>query len=243
MYMQDIYQTFEFHKIQESLLEYAKTELAKEKITNLMMYSSEEDMISSLEDLKEMMSICVRFGYMPIATSANALKLIELAKKTALLTPRDLNLIAEDVITSKNILQFLKKIDVGYPRIHSKADGFFDLTNLEKEIHRVITNCLTIADNATPELNDIRHQLKKAEATLQKHIMTLSLTYASYLNDGNATIRDGHFVLPVKTADKNKVLGIVYDVSDTGSTTFIEPMEIVQLNNEITALKVRENDE
>ena len=241
--MQDIYQTFEFHKIQESLLEYAKTELAKEKISNLIMYSSEEDMISSLEDLKEMMSICVRFGYMPIATSANALKLIELAKKTALLTPRDLNLIAEDVITSKNILQFLKKIDVGYPRIYSKADGFFDLTNLEKEIHRVITNCLTIADNATPELNDIRHQLKKAEATLQKHIMTLSLTYASYLNDGNATIRDGHFVLPVKTADKNKVLGIVYDVSDTGSTTFIEPMEIVQLNNEITALKVRENDE
>lgn len=243
MRMQNIYETFEFYKVQEALLEYAKTELAKEKISNLVMFDNEDDMVSSLEDLKEMMSVCTRFGYMPISTSANALHLIDLAKKTALLTPRDLNLIAEDVLTSKNILQFLKKIDVGYPRIHAMADSFFDLTNLEKEIHRVITNCLTVADNATPELNEIRHSLKKAEAALQKQVMTLSITYSSYLNDGNATIRDGHFVLPVKTASKSKVTGIVYDVSESGATTFIEPMEIVQLNNEITALKVRENDE
>lgn len=243
MRMQNIYETFEFYKIQNSLLEYAKTELAKERIDSLSMYSTKEEVVSSLEDLKEMMSICVRFGYMPIQTSANAINLIEMAKKTALLTPRDLNLIAEDVITSKNILNFLKKIDVGYPRIKKLSESFFDLTNLEKEIHRVITNCLTVADNATPELKEIRSKLKKAEATLQQKVATLSLSYSCYLNDDNATIRDGHFVLPVKTADKSKVMGIVYDVSDSGATTFIEPMEIVQLNNTITALKVEENEE
>ena len=180
---------------------------------------------------------------MPIATSANALYLIDLAKKTGLLTPRDLNLIAEDVLTSKAINKYLEKVDVSYPRIKDKASHFFDLTSLEKEIHRVITNALTIADNATPELKEIRHTIKKLEASLQTRVASLSYGYSKYLNDNNATIRDGHFVLPVKTVYKNSVPGIVYDVSDSGATTFIEPMEIVQINNELTSLKVEEQEE
>lgn len=241
--MQNIYQTFEFNKIKLSILEYSKTELGQEYIDSLEMMSSSKDVSNALEDLKEMMSIIVRFGVMPIATSANALKLIEMAKKTALLTPRDLNLIADDVLTSQKISAFLKKIDLSYPRTSQRASGFFDLTNLEKEIHRVITNALTVADNATPELKEIRAKLKKAEATLNSRIASLAFSYSIYLSGDNATIRDGHFVLPVKTVDKNKVPGIIYDVSDSGNTTFIEPMEIVQMNNLITSLKVEENEE
>ena len=241
--MQDIYTTFEFNKIQESIKEYSKTELGKEKIDNLSILSSYEEVENALLDLQEMMSIVNRFGVMPIATSANALYLIDLAKKTALLTPRDLNLIADDVLTSQAIIRFLNKVDVSYPRIKAKAENFVDLANLEKEIHRVITSSLTVDDKATPELKEIRSKLKKLESTLQQKIITLAFTYSKYLNDDNATIRDGHFVLPVKTADKSKVMGIIYDVSDSGNTTFIEPLEIVQANNEITSLKVQENEE
>ena len=156
--MQDIYKTFEFNKIQEKLLEYSKTELGREYIDNLMMLDSLEQVTSSLEDLKEMMSIVTRFGIMPIQTSANALKLIEMAKKTGLLTPRDLNLIALDVLTSQNIVKFLNKIDLNYPRTLKRVGEFVDLTNLAKEINRVITNALTVADNATPELKEIKQK-------------------------------------------------------------------------------------
>ena len=241
--MQDVYKTFEFHRIQESIDEFAKTELAREHIASLKMFSSIEEVIESLKDLEEFSSIIRRFGPMPIATSANALYLIDLAKKTGLLTPRDLNLIADDVLTSKAILKYLEKVDVSYPRIKDKASKFFDLTSLEKEIHRVITNALTINDNATPELKEIRHSIKKLEATLQTRVASLSYNYSKYLNDDNATIRDGHFVLPVKTIYKNSVPGIIYDVSDSGATTFIEPMEIVQINNNLTSLKVEEQEE
>ena len=241
--MQNIYETFEFNKIKDHLLEYAKTELAKVYIDELVMLNSAEAVKSALEDLKEISSIIVRFGPLPIHNSANALVLIDLAKKTGLLTPRDLSLIAEDVLTIGKISAFLKKIDSMYLRINTLTAGFIDLGNLEKEIHRVITNALTVADNASPDLNQIRKSLKKAEATLQSKITSLAFTYGKYLNDDNITIRDGHFVLPVKTVDKSKVNGIVYDVSDSGNTTFIEPLEIVQINNEITALKVQENEE
>ena len=241
--MQDIYATFEFYKIQESIKEFAKTELGREKIDSLKMLPSFNDVKSSLLDLDEMMAIITRFGPMPIATSANAIYLIDLAKKTALLTPRDLNLIADDVLTSQAIVKYFNKIDVSYDRIKNKIETFNDLSSLEKEIHRVITNSLTVSDKASPELKEIRDKIRRLESSLQQKVASLAFTYSKYLNDDNATIRDGHFVLPVKTVDKSKVLGIVYDVSDSGATTFIEPMEIVQINNQLTSLKVEENEE
>ena len=241
--MQNIYETFEFNRIKDHLLEYAKTELGKFYINELVMFENASDVKNALEDLREISSIIIRFGPLPISNSANALVLIDLAKKTGLLTPRDLNLIAEDVLTIVRISNFLKKTNTGYPRITALTEGFIDLSNLEKEIHRVVTNSLSIADNASPELHQIRNKLKKVEALLQDKISSLAFTYGKYLNDDNITIRDGHFVLPVKTVDKNKVSGIVYDVSDSGNTTFIEPLEIVQINNEITSLKVQENEE
>lgn len=241
--MQNIYTTFEFNKIKDKINEYIKTELGKIYVDELKMLPSFNDVDNALKDLEEINSIIVRFGVLPIHTSANAIKLIELAKKTSLLTPRDLSLIAEDILTSQNIVKFFHKIDVNYPRINIYIDKFMDLSSLEKEIHRVITPSLTISDNATPELKEIRNNIKKVENQLQQKIATLSLTYSSYLNDENATIRDGHFVLPVKTSDKNKVMGIIYDVSTSGATTFIEPMEVVQLNNQLTALQIEENEE
>ena len=232
--MQNIYETFEFNKIKEHLLEYAKTELGKVYIDELKMYETSNEVNNALEDLKEISSIIVRFGPMPIGNSANALVLIDLAKKTGLLTPRDLHLIAEDVLTIVKISAYLKKIGEGYTRINQLTNQFIDLSSLEKEIHRVITNSLSINDHATPDLYQIRTKLKKVEATLQSKITSLAFTYSKYLNDDNITIRDGHFVLPVKTVEKSKVSGIVYDVSDSGNTTFIEPLEIVQITNEIT---------
>ena len=157
--MQNIYETFEFNKIKEHILEYAKTELAKVYIDELKMFDSAEGVKAALEDLKEISSIIVRFGPLPIHTSANALVLIDLAKKTGLLTPRDLNLIADDVLTSQAINKFVAKIDVSYERIMNKISTFEDLSSLEKEIHRVITNSLTVSDNATPELKEIRQNL------------------------------------------------------------------------------------
>ena len=124
--MQDIYVTFEFEKIKEKINEYAKTELGKIYISELAILPSFNDVKEILEDLKEVDSIITRFGILPIHTSANALYLIDLAKKTGLLTPRDLNLIAVDVLTSKAIVKYLEKVDVSYPRIKDKASKFFD---------------------------------------------------------------------------------------------------------------------
>lgn len=241
--MQDIYITFEFDKILNSISELNKTEKGKEKILSLKMLSDKKKVQQSLDELLEMMSIISRFGQLPISSSANMLKIIDIAKKTYLLTPRDLSLVREDILTSQKIIKYFENIKDDYPLSRHHLSGFKDLSNLEKEIKRVITPSLTVDDKATSELASIRKEIKRLEASLSSLISSLSYKYQSLLNDENVTIRDGHFVLPVKTINKNKIVGIVYDVSSSGNTTFIEPVEIVTLNNEITAKKAEENEE
>ena len=241
--MQDIYQTFEFYKIKEMLNEYAKTSLAHKRIDSLTMYSSFSNVENALEDLKEMTSIVFRFGPLPIQNSVDALEMIEMAKKTGILTPHDFHMIDNDIMTMIAINEYIKKIDVSYPRIQLKIASFKDLSNLQHEIHRVITTSLTVDDKASGKLLEIRTDLKKLTRQLESKAASLAYQYQDYLSDENPTIRDGHFVLPVKTAYKSKVLGAIYDVSDTGNTTFIEPLEIITLNNQITGLKVEENEE
>lgn len=241
--MQDIYKTFEFEKIKEMLNEYAHTSLANKEIASLKMYASYQEVNEALEDLKEMSSIILRFGPLPIQNSVDAIELMEMAKKTGILTPHDFHMVDNDIVTMIEINNYIKKIDVSYPRIQLKISSFKDLSNLQKAIRRVITNSLTVDDKASGKLLEIRTDLKKLNRQLESKAASLAYQYASYLSDENPTIRDGHFVLPVKTAYKSKVLGAIYDVSDTGNTTFIEPLEIITLNNQITGLKVEEAEE
>lgn len=241
--MQDIYKTFEFNKIQEKLLEYTKTDLAKVYINELKMFDDIGQVKESLLFLNEVSSLLLRYGPLPISSSANAIKLIEIAKKTALLTPRDLYLLSDDIETINKINVYLKKVDSSYPLVNKLNEQFYDLSGLFNKIRSMINSSLTVVDSATPELNRIRHELKVKEAKLLSLTSTLAIKYGDCLSDSGDTIRDGHFVLPVKTSYKNKILGVIYDVSSTGNTTFIEPLEVVQLNNEITQLKVQENEE
>lgn len=242
--MQDIYETFEFERIKEYVSDFTRTEVAKRIVSSLTMYSDINEVKEKLEDLKEVMSIIIRFGVFPITSSADALKLMDIAKKTGILSPHDLYMIANDVETMNSLTEYIKKVDVSsYPRVKTKVSSFFDLSSLYNLIRSKITSSLTVADTASDKLHTIRKDLKRLFRELETKAASLAYTYSSYLSDENPTIRDGHFVLPVKTSQKSKVLGAVYDVSDTGNTTFIEPLEIISLNNEITALKVEENEE
>ena len=125
--MQNIYETFEFYKIQEFLLEYAKTEVGRESIRDLVMLPNIDSVKEELEDLKEVLSIIQRFGPLPISPSLNAIRMLQEAKRAGILTARDLDMIAEDVLTSLALIRFMKKIEVGYPRISNKVLFFLKI--------------------------------------------------------------------------------------------------------------------
>ena len=241
--MLNVYETLEFHKIQERIFEGLKTEGGKEILLSLKMSTDKEEIKHLLDELDEMMNLVSRYGALPISSSVHILKLIEMAKKTAILTPSDLNHVLNDIETSGKLISHFTKVGSQFPLLSELISSMQDLSSLEKAIKKVITPSLTVSDNASSKLKEIRQKLKALEANLNSRVSSIAYSYSSYLNDSNVTIRDGHFVLPVKTGYKNKVLGIVYDVSDSGNTTFIEPLEIVQLNNDIASKKIEENEE
>lgn len=241
--MQDSYQVLEFKEIQNAILEFCKTEIGKSHVLNMKMMTNFDEVDKSLKELDEMMNLISRFSYLPLSSSVHILSLIEIAKKTALLTPNDLNFVLLDIETSNRLLTYFSKTNDSFHLLKEYLDSIKDLSNLEKAIKKVITPSLTVSDNASPKLKEIRQKIKALEASLNSKVSSIAYQYESYLSDTNVTIRDGHFVLPVKTGFKNKVLGIIYDVSDSGNTTFIEPLELVQLNNDIATKKIEENEE
>ncbi|MBR0301987.1 MAG: endonuclease MutS2, partial [Bacilli bacterium] len=83
----------------------------------------------------------------------------------------------------------------------------------------------------------------KLSGSVQDLSRGLIAKYAEFLSEKAITIRNDHFVLPVQTSYKNKVPGMIHDISDTGATTFVEPQELVLLSNQIYALRVEEKEE
>ena len=240
--MQNIFETFEFRKIQESLAKYSKTDLGHSYIASLSFLSVEELKLAK-QKLEEMVSLLMRFGPLPINVSKKAIDIIETAKKSGILTCKDFYDISVDIETTFALAKYFKKVDNTYPLMNALHERICDLSNLYEQIKKIVSNALTVKDDASPELYSIRAKIKAKEKKLQELSIRLSDSYKDYLNDERATIRDGHIVLPVKVGMKNKISGIIYDISDSGGTVFIEPMEIVELNNEITALKISENEE
>ena len=133
--------------------------------------------------------------------------------------------------------------------ISTCLDGYFNTlytnTNLHDRITSSILSSDEIADNASRELGDIRRRMRiaasKAREVLEKLIR--SSTYQKYLQEAIITQRDGRYVVPVKQEHRNMIAGLVHDTSSSGSTVFIEPMGVVNANNDIRVLQGEEEKE
>ncbi len=133
--------------------------------------------------------------------------------------------------------------------VSTSLDGYFSTLYTNPNLHDRITTCIIgadeIADGASRELSDIRRKMRiassKAREVLEKIIR--SSTYQKYLREAIITQRDGRYVVPVKQEYRNMVAGLVHDTSSSGSTVFIEPMGVVNANNDIRVLQGEEEKE
>ncbi len=119
------------------------------------------------------------------------------------------------------------------------------LSTLEKEIKRVVGPDGIVLDQASPELAKLRRQIEKAAGSVRSRMQGLVKHYnqEGWLNEDRATMKAGRLVLPVLSSYKNQVQGVIQDQSNTGATTFIEPIELIELNNHIKSLKIEEQRE
>lgn len=116
---------------------------------------------------------------------------------------------------------------------------------LEERIDTTVKNEEEVFDTASQALYDIRRKMRNASQKVKEQLdsMTRSAKYQKFLQDSIVTMRDGRFVVPVKVEYRNEVAGLVHDTSASGATVFVEPMGVVEANNEIRILKAKEKDE
>lgn len=157
-----------------------------------------------------------------------------------------------ELIEIKRVLQQIGSLANWYKHCENKEnpidylfESLFPNNYLASKLESAIIDEETIADDASPQLASIRRKINnsglKIRETLDKMIRSSSVQ--KYLQDSIVTIRDGRYVLPVKAEHKAQINGLVHDTSATGSTLFIEPMAVVEANNDIRILKGREQDE
>lgn len=241
--MLDVYQTLEISKVLEEVASYSRSEIAREKILSLKMLPKEV-VVHDLTLLDEMMSYILRFGDISFSSSSNLKPITESAIKEGVLTPSDLDKVAGDIESANKIYKQFSKIDkTKYFNLQKLGESLFDLSELEKKIRKIVLPNLSISDDASLKLSSIRKEIIKKEQEVRASSNELIQKYHEYLSENSISIRNGHFVLPVKTSYKNKISGIIHDFSSSGQTTFIEPSSMVNLSNQIYALKVDEQEE
>ena len=242
--MLNIYSTLEIKKILEEVASYSKNESSKQKILNLKMFSGIKENKLALKEVDEMQSCLLRHGSLPIRVSFSLDKIINNALKGAVLSILDLEHVTNEILNALNLFKYFAKTENSlYPLLNKITDKIIDLSSLEKDIHHVISPSLTINDNASKELFSIRQNIIKSDKELRSISLNLINKYKDDLSETTISIRNGHFVLPFKTSNKNKISGIIHDISDSGQTTFIEPSILVELSNKIYILHKQEEEE
>ncbi len=167
------------------------------------------------------------------------------AARGVTLTPEQLLEIKATLQAASALRRSIEKVADRFPLLAATAAMLDESRRVVAAIAQVVDDEGQVLDSASPRLAQIRHDLHLAHNRLQSRLQTIinSGRYAPYLQETLITLREGRYVIPVKAEARGRVRGIVHDQSSSGATLFIEPLETVEINNEIRELQLAEQDE
>ena len=241
--------TLEYDKMLDNLNNYCKTYLGKEEVVNITPEFSVEKVTSALEFTKEAISLIFRKGNIPLSDVPDISLSIKSLESNGILSISALLNISRFLKISREVKEYFFSSDDIDLQEYAKLYDIFDLLytnkNVEEKISSVIIDENTIADDASPKLNGLRRQSKKLEQDIRDKLNNFihSSTYSKYIMEPIVTIRSDRYVIPIKEEYRSQVKGFIHDVSSSGSTVFMEPISVFELNNEIANIKVEEDIE
>lgn len=235
----------EFNKIKDKLKDYAITTSSKEMIDKLQPYETIYEVRKKLKETDEALDLLITKGNPPFEGLHDVKEGVERAKKGGVLSPGQLLKIGGMLKCSRNFKNYIsrREDETAHLILEDLAYILTPIKNLEDTIEISIISEEEISDRASGTLNSIRRNLKEKNSSVRDKINSIVRSNAKYLQDSLYTMRGDRYVLPVKAEYKSSVPGLVHDQSSTGATLFIEPMSLVNLNNEIKELKLKEKAE
>ncbi len=244
--MNKSYKTLEFDKILNKLADYTESESVRDKILHLEPLGDIDKAKNAQKETSEAVSALLRRGTPPVTLSLkNILGAVKRADIGGVLSPKDLLEISRVLYVSGRMRTYLDDCGEDLSIISAIGKALISHKREEDKINSAILSENEIADSASAALSSIRRKTKALNANIRETLnkMIRSEHYKKYLQDAIVTVRADRFVIPVKAEYRSEVGGIVHDTSSSGSTLFIEPMSIVNMNNEIRDLQNKEEQE
>ena len=238
----------EFYKIRAMLVEHAASSMGKARCEALVPVNDYDRVMEMQAETEEAANLIARTGVQPISPFDDVEAQIARAKVGGILSPKELLMCARLMQTSRSVRRMLvneKEEESATPHIVNRARALLPMRELEDDIFASILSEEEIADNASPNLASIRRRIRSANDRIRDRLNGYlhSSTMAKYLQDTLITMRQGRYVLPVRAEYRAQVPGIVHDQSASGATLFIEPMAIVEINNDLRGLMSEEQAE
>ncbi len=239
------FRILEFNKVKDKLRSYAVTSGGKELIEALSLYNSIYEVENKLEETNEALGILIKKGAPPFEGLHETKEELERAGKGGTLNPGQLMKIGAMLRCSRRFKEYVarKEEEISYKHLEDLAYILVPIKNLENDIDSAIISEDEISDKASGALYNIRRSLKEKNSSVREKINSIVRANSKYLQDSLYTMRGDRYVIPVKSEYKGAVPGLVHDQSSTGATLFIEPISLVNLNNEIKELMLKEKAE
>jgi len=240
-----VLQALEFTKIRAMLAAATGSSLGREIAESLEPVSDIAEVEWRLAETQEAFDLLAAAAVVPLGGIRDIRDMLGRAERGAILEPPDFVAIGATLYAARRLKQFFAELTAPVPHLAESAAAIAVFRNLENAIADAISDQGAVLDTASPELARIRREIRITQNRVKEKLdhIVHSGEYAKYLQDAIVTIRGDRYVIPVKQEYRHTFPGIVHDQSASGATVFIEPMAVVNLNNDLKQLMAAEQNE
>lgn len=241
--------TLEFYKVIEQLELRSASEIGKDRIRKIRPLTDIEMINDRLEETQEALELLLKRSAPPLYGISSVKYELSRLEIGGNLSPKGLLKISDLLRVSRELTNYINNNEsdreTKYPFMEELVSRLSTFKYIEDSINKAIISEEEIADDASSELKRIRRSKVNKNSLIRSKLdsMVNNQNTQKYLQDNIVTIRDGRYVLPVKAQNKKDIKGLVHDTSSSGQTMFIEPMAVVELNNELRELDIEEREE
>lgn len=229
------------------MLDHVSSPLGQEKARNLVPSTDYEEVLRLQEETDESAKVLRLKGNVPLGGIYDIRPHVKRAVIGGMLSPHELVQTASTVHASRQMKRFINDMaeETDLPILTGFAEEITVLAEVEDKIKQAIDESGEVLDSASDALRTLRQQLRTREARVRERLesMIRSSNAQKMLSDAIITIRNDRYVIPVKQEYRGHYGGIVHDQSSSGQTLFIEPQTVVQLNNELQEIRLKEHQE
>lgn len=234
-----------FYQVQNMLVRLAPSRMSKEIARRLKPVCDAEEVARSLNDTEEAYRCLQSEASVPMGGIVDIRPALEKAQRDVTLEGQDCIDIWNNVRRYGDIRQYFMDKGEEYPQLAEKAEGIGDFSLISHKMAGVFDQNHQIRDNASPELMRLRNRIVELERQTKRYVTGVlqNKEYQKYFQDALVTVRNNRYVVPIKQEYRHAFPGIVHDTSASGSTLYIEPLAIVNANNDLQAARIGETKE